>query len=139
MWSTICAATVLATTLFAASAYAEDVRGAIEATNATFAKHVAAKDSAALAGLYTEDAAVIAPGAPVARGTAAIEAFWKGAMAGIASAKLTTSSVESAGDLAMEEGEATLVDNAGKSNAARYIVVWKRVGDVWKLHRDIWN
>ena len=74
VWSTICAATVLATTLFAASAYAEDVRGAIEATNATFAKHVAAKDSAALAGLYTEDAAVIAPGAPVARGTAAIEA-----------------------------------------------------------------
>jgi uncharacterized protein (TIGR02246 family) len=119
--------------------HAQDARAAIEATNATLAKHVAAKDAKAIAGLYTADAAVIAPGAPVARGTAAIEAFWAGASAGTQAAKLTTLSVETAGDFAMEEGEATLTDTTGKSTTARYVVVWKRVGDVWKLHRDIWN
>ena len=131
---TLCTALLMAT-----NARADEVRAAIESTNAAIAKLVAAKDAAGIANLYTVDAAVIAPGAPIARGSTAIEAFWKGAVGGTKSAKLTTLAVEASGDLAMEEGEATLVDNAGKATSSRYVVVWKRVGDVWKLHRDIWN
>jgi uncharacterized protein (TIGR02246 family) len=128
--------------LSAMSAYpapADELRAEIEAANATFSRHAAANDAAALAGLYTVDAAVIAPGAPIARGRAAIEAFWASTVAATKAVKLTTLAVESAGDLAMEEGEATLTGNDGKSTNARYVVVWKRAGGTWKLHRDIWN
>jgi len=119
---------------------AEDVRAAIESTNRAFAGELASGDAAAVAQRYTEDAAVIAPGAPVARGRAAIEAFWAGAVAaGLRSVALATSSVDAAGDLAAEEGEATLVDADGVTTKSRYVVVWKRQDGEWKLHRDIWN
>jgi ketosteroid isomerase-like protein len=32
-----------------------------------------------------------------------------------------------------------LVAKDGKVDQARYVVVWKREGGRWKLHRDIWN
>jgi ketosteroid isomerase-like protein len=52
---------------------------------------------------------------------------------------LTTADVESAGDLAVETGTVKLVAKDGKLTQARYLVVWKREGGGWKLHRDIWN
>jgi len=46
---------------------------------------------------------------------------------------------ESAGDLACETGIVRLVATDGTLSQARYVVVWKREGGQWKLHRDIWN
>jgi hypothetical protein len=60
-------------------------------------------------------------------------------MEGTKSAKLETLSVESDGELAFEEGVVQLTANDGSQSAERYIVVWKRVGRRWHLHRDIWN
>jgi ketosteroid isomerase-like protein len=53
--------------------------------------------------------------------------------------RLETTAVEASGDLAVEDGVAHLVASDGKESAARYVVVWKRVAGVWRLHRDIWN
>jgi ketosteroid isomerase-like protein len=47
--------------------------------------------------------------------------------------------VESSGDLAYETGTVRLVARDGKQTEGRYVVVWKRDGGRWKLHRDIWN
>jgi hypothetical protein len=35
----------------------------------------------------------------------------------------------------------TTVDerDEGGTTEGRYVVVWKRVEDTWKLHRDIWS
>ena len=33
----------------------------------------------------------------------------------------------------------TLGFQDGSTQKARYLVVWKREGGSWKLHRDIWN
>jgi ketosteroid isomerase-like protein len=115
------------------------VREAVDAGNYFFMKHFEARDAQAIADLYTEDARVIAPGAVPAEGRAAIAAFWAAAMEGTKSARLETLSVESAGELAFEEGVVLLTANDGRQSAERYVVVWKRVGRRWHLHRDIWN
>jgi uncharacterized protein (TIGR02246 family) len=124
----------------AGAARAEDVRAAVEAGNAAFVAALLRGDAAAVASLYTEDAKVIPPGGEVAAGRAAIEAFWKGLIAsGIKDVKLTTLEAEADGDLAAETGRVRLVGADGKASEERYVVVWKRVGGTWKLHRDIWN
>ncbi len=125
--------------LVAAAAQADPLREAIDAGNYFFLKAFDARDAEAIAELYTEDGRVIAPGAPPAAGRAAIAAFWTGAMQDTKSVRLETLAVEAAGELALEEGVAHLTANDGSESAARYLVVWKRVGRRWHLHRDIWN
>jgi ketosteroid isomerase-like protein len=62
---------------------------------------------------------------------------------GLKSVKLVTLDLEIAGDMACEVGEATLGLEPKGTQAAtavvKYVVVWKRVGGQWRLHRDIWN
>ena len=114
-------------------------REAIDAANAAFVKAFLAGDAKAASELYTEDAQVIAPAAELVRGRKAIAAFWAGSMKTTRGVRLETTAVESAGDLAVEDGVAHLVASDGSQSSARYVVVWKRVAGVWRLHRDIWN
>lgn len=134
--SFLCAACLLA----AGAAGAEPVREAVEAGNRAFAAAFGTGDAAAVAALYTEEAVLVPPGAPLVTGRPAIAAFWQGAMdAGTKAVALTTAEVESAGDLAYELGTAKLSAGDGSVSEARYIVVWKRVAGRWYLHRDVWN
>lgn len=124
----------------AAHAGAEDVRGAIEGGNRAFVAAFLNGDSAAIARLYTSDAQVIPPGSPVATGRPALAAFWQSSIdSGIKDIALETTEVESAGDWAYETGTVRLTAKDGAATEARYVVVWKRVGGQWMLHRDIWN
>jgi ketosteroid isomerase-like protein len=115
------------------------VREAVDAGNYFFTKYFEERDAHAISELYTEDAQVIAPGAEPALGRAAIAAFWAGAMEGTKRVRLETSSVEADGELAYEDGVVHLIANDGSETAERYVVVWKRVGRRWHMHRDIWN
>lgn len=51
--------------------------------------------------------------------------------------------VSSQGDTAYEVGEFSAdvpgSDGAKVNAKGKYLVVWKKVGDKWLLHRDIWN
>jgi uncharacterized protein (TIGR02246 family) len=124
----------------ATSARSEDVRNAVEVGNRAFVTAFARGDATAVANLYTGDAQVIAPGAPVASGRPAIAEFWQGFIdSGVKEVALETAEVESAGDLACETGTVRLVAQDGTASEARYVVVWKRVDGKWMLHRDIWN
>ena len=123
----------------AAPVYGDVAREAIDAANAAFVKAFLAGDAKAVSELYTDDAQVIAPGAEVVRGRAAIAAFWAGAMKTTRGVRLETTAVESSGDLAVEDGVGHLVASDGKQSSDRYVVVWKRVAGSWRLHRDIWN
>ena len=119
---------------------ADDVRTAVEAGNRAFVAAFLRGESQAIARLYTADAQLSAPGAPVARGRTAIAASWQKAIdSGVKDVALTTETVESAGDLAAETGKVRLVARDGTATEARYVVVWKRTAGDWKLHRDIWN
>jgi uncharacterized protein (TIGR02246 family) len=131
---------VLACSISAMPARSDEVREAVEAGNRAFIKAFLQGNATAVANLYTRDAQVIAPGAPVARGRPAIAAFWKTSIdSGIKDVVLETGEVESAGDLAYESGDVRLVAKDGAISTARYLVVWKRVDGAWLLHRDIWN
>ena len=133
-------ALLLVFSLVCANASADEVRKAIEVANASLAQALMKGDAKAAAQHYTDDAVVMPPGAQVARGSAAIEAYWAaGIAAGIKDVKLTTVDVESSGDLAYETGDVAVTGNDLKTFQGHYVVVWKKSGTQWKLHRDIWN
>ena len=73
-------------------------------------------------------------------GSVAIAAFWQGGMEGIKGLELETLEVLGQGDIASEVGRYKMRGPDGQQiDHGKYIVVWKKVGDVWKLHRDIFN
>jgi uncharacterized protein (TIGR02246 family) len=117
----------------------------IAAVNRSFEEAIRKGDARAVAALYTADAIVLAPDAPMARGPQAIEQLWASAIAGMGlrSVTLETVDLEVAGELAHEVGEATLglqpAAGAPATVTVKYVVVWKRAGGRWRLHRDIWN
>ena len=129
--------------LLPAAAAADEARAAIDEALVTFVDAFNAGDGAAVAGLYTEDAALYPPGEVPVHGRAAIAAYWQGAIdAGMKIDDLHAVEVESAGDLAGEVGVFTLSvpgEGGATTVTGKYIVIWKRNGDTWQLHRDIWN
>jgi ketosteroid isomerase-like protein len=118
-----------------------DVRSAIEAANADFSAAVGKGDGAALGAMYTADAQVMPAASDIVRGTEAIQKFWQGAMnSGIAAIGLKTVEVFAQGSTATEVGQYELRDKAGKVlDHGKYIVIWRREGNQWKLLRDMFS
>lgn len=59
---------------------------------------------------------------------------------GVKDVSLVTLEVESHGDTAYEVGKLELRGADGKVlDRGKYVVIWKKEGTSWKLHRDIWN
>ncbi len=122
----------------------DGARAAIEQVNARFSEAIARGDAQAIAKLYTEDAILLPERGEMVKGRQAIGEFWKTAMdGGVKSVTVTTLDVGGSGDLAHEVGTVLLTLQAeGRPPAtasAKYVVVWKREADGWKIHRDIWN
>jgi uncharacterized protein (TIGR02246 family) len=123
------------------SSAAEDVKAAIDSQNTAWGAAVAKGDAAALAALYTETAKAYPPNGPAVAGRAAIGELFGGMLAsGIRSIKLTASEVTGSGDSAQEVGTYVVKSPDGAvAEQGKYIVLWKKEGGQWKLHRDIWN
>lgn len=118
------------------------IREAMDQANRRFVDAFNAGDyEGATAAVYTEQARVIPPDAPVVQGHAAIAQFWQAAAAQLAlqNVDLSTVDVEVQGDFACELGRATLTLGSGDQVVARYVVVWKREHGQWRWHVDIWN
>ena len=115
----------------------------IDNTSVKFVAAFNAGDGAALARLYSEDATLFPPAADRIDGRPAIQKFWQGAMdAGMKLDELRATEVISRGDIAAEMGRFVLSvpgDSGVSKVIGEYIVVWKRDGHTWQLHRDIWN
>lgn len=134
---------VVAMSAGAAAAGAQDaaVRTAIEAGNKKFSAAVAKADAAAVASLYTTDGEALPPNSDVVKGRAAIQAMFKGIFdSGVTGIELTTAEVEAQGPMASEVGTYVVKLKDGTvAERGKYVVVWKKVGGQWLLHRDIWN
>jgi ketosteroid isomerase-like protein len=90
--------------------------------------------------IYTADATVLPPGAPMIVGRENIRGFWQTAIEAMnaTGGALNTLSLEVHDDTAVEIGRAT-IESAGPTLEVKYVVVWKREDGAWKLHIDIWN
>ncbi len=99
----------------------------------------------ALDRIYTTDAHILPPGAPMVIGREEIKRFWSDMIRSLnaKSAVLESVKVVPAGDGAVEIGKATLtIEPAGQSEAridVKYVVYWKQEDGLWKWHVDIWN
>ena len=120
----------------------DDVRTSMEGTNARFCREVVAQGNFdAIDEIYTKEARILPPGAPMVKGLDAIKDFWKAAIAAmnITGASLTTVHAEAAGDTIVEIGVAELRMRETTITSLKYMVHWKQEGGRWLWDKDIWN
>lgn len=117
----------------------------IRALDVAWGEAVARRDLDALVGLYAADGAVLWQGEPAHVGSDAIRAAWQ-TMLKTAGLALTFTpdriDVSESGDMASDFGKVTMAQDtpAGRQTmVAKYLVVWKRVGDDWKVFYDSYN
>lgn len=123
-----------------------DMKAGMAGTNELFNTEVfGRRNFDALDQIYTADARILPPGAPLIAGREAIKKFWADMITG-ANAKaavLTSLDVMESGEGAVEIGKAVLtVAPPGQPEAqmeAKYVVFWKQEDGRWKWHVDIWN
>jgi ketosteroid isomerase-like protein len=97
-----------------------------------------AGDAQALVALYADDAALSTVQEGTVNGKPAIEAFWVGDFGGTKpSSTLTVTDAYLAGELAHLEGEYKVSDSGNITNG-RYIQLWMRDADGWRIHREMW-
>jgi len=108
----------------------------IERGNMAFCNAAEAQDPAAMAARYAPDATLLAPGADIVTGTEQIEAFWRGAIDqfGLRGVKLTTLSVTTRDDMAIELGRYHLdldpgITGGPTGDDGKYVVVHRRESD----------
>jgi ketosteroid isomerase-like protein len=68
--------------------------------------------------------------------------MWKGLAEQVSDPKVTTLEVKSLGPAAAREIGTVSLKTKGatpKEIIGKYVVVWEKVGDDWKLAADIWN
>ena len=120
---------------------APPIRDAIVAANQQFMSAFGRGVAAGVAQLYTEDGQALPPGMEPITGRPGIQAFWQGAIdMGIKDAQLETVEVMHHGDAAVEVGRYALAAEGGQLvDHGKYVVIWQRQGEVWMLHRDMWN
>jgi ketosteroid isomerase-like protein len=123
-----------------------EIKQRIAETNRLFNDEVFAhRNFDALDQIYTADARVLPPGAPMISGRAAIKKFWADMVLGAhaVAAELGSVDVMQAGDGVVEIGRAVLtVAPPGQAQAkmeVKYVVYWREEDGRWKWHVDIWN
>ena len=106
-----------------------------------FMAYFKAQDAEGVASLYTDNGQLLPPDFNIMQGKEAIQAFWQGGMdSGIASVDLVMQELDVQRRTAIEVGQATLYDpDGGVIAVCKFIVIWKKIGWTWKLHKDIWN
>jgi uncharacterized protein (TIGR02246 family) len=114
----------------------------IEAVNAKWTELFNKGDFAGIASLYTDDATAFPPGSAMVSGSVAIGAMWKSMAEQVSDPKVTTLDVKPLGPSAAREVGTFSLKTKGptpKEVTGKYVVVWEKVGEHWKLAADIWN
>ena len=115
-------------------------KAALDATAAGWEKAYNEKNADAVAALYSDDAQLLPPGAAVVSGRAAIRDYWAKDIADTGMPlTIKADDSEVGGDWAWRSGSFSGQDPSGATFTGKYIEVWQRTADGWKLHRDIWN
>jgi ketosteroid isomerase-like protein len=112
----------------------------IGAANRRFMERFANGDIPGVADCYTEDAQFLVAHMEAIRGRAAIQALFKLGSGQGHTLHFSTQELDGYGTTAVEIGEYTRKQSNGQIlDRGKYLVIWKRVGDDWKIHRDMIN
>jgi uncharacterized protein (TIGR02246 family) len=127
--------------VLAGSAAAQDL-AMIQGHNERFAAALNSGDMETIGQSYAEDARLFPPGADMMQGREAIRNYWKAAAETITDAELTAIDVKPLSEsYAREIGSFSLKTKGDSPQeiTGKYIVIWRKVGDDWKMAEDIWN
>ena len=108
-----------------------------------FSKYVMASDYEKIAASYTEDAKIFPNNTQILEGEDIIN-YWT-LPEGISTSyhKITQAEItiveDTAYDYGYYEGKTKRKDGSISSWKGKYVIVWKKVEDSWKIYLDIWN
>lgn len=101
------------------------------------------RDANAIAMFFTDDGVVMPPGQPPAQGRDAVRQFWQStAKSSDVAVSFQPEETQVSGDFAVDRGNYRLkgkVNGKPVEQIGKYVVIWKKVGDDWKVATDIWN
>lgn len=133
-------AAILIGSLSVSESKAASVLEELDAANKAFAISVMAGDIDAIVNDYTDDGCVIAPMAGEACGEKAVRTFWESVIATKPKkVEIVTEKAEGEGRLAFATGKLLITDADSSVHTNRFTVVFRKVGDRWKLRVDSWN
>jgi ketosteroid isomerase-like protein len=105
-----------------------------------FLQHFASNDLAGIAACYTEDAQMLVPNMEPIRGRQAIASVFKFTAVPGHTLEFQTQELELGGAKAVELGSYVRKCADGSAfDRGKYMVVWKRVGEAWQIHRDMFS
>lgn len=117
-----------------------DYRAVIEETNKAFATAALNGDSATLASeLYHPEAKIFAPNEPMMDSKKTASLMGQFPKMGLKTFTLSTTEIFEGDETVTEVGTFAMGDGNKEIDKGKYMVVWKKDGDKWKLYRDIWN
>ncbi len=126
-------------------ASAHGVSAQINELSAKWVAAFAQRDFAMIEALYTSDGLLLPSNSPPIEGPKAIVDVWK-SWAELPNVSMTFGAdrivASSSGDMAYDYGWYTFAfdtDNGRVMDKGKYIVVWKKIGGVWKVASDIFN
>ncbi|MFO1426522.1 MAG: nuclear transport factor 2 family protein [Steroidobacteraceae bacterium] len=98
-------------------------------------------DAAACAAVFAADGQVLPEAGPAIVGQEALQQYFVGEVSREISYDLHTSMQVVRGDLAVEQGTYVMrnVRLGTDVEAGKYLTVWRRIGDTWKISRLIYN
>jgi len=113
----------------------------IRAVNRRLSKNLASGKIDEVAACYTTDAQFMVPNMPSVTGKTGIKAVYLGMFqSGATNLDLSTQEVSGNGNFLEEVGTYTLSTPTGKQlDQGKYLVVWKKEANDWKLFRDCFN
>jgi ketosteroid isomerase-like protein len=123
----------------------EAERQALRELDGQFGALAAKKDSVGAAGLYADDAVVMAPNAPAVKGAAAIRALWASLVQTpglVLRVEPERIDVSPQGDFASDMGTVTIESDGPQGRAtevSKYVEVWRKQDGKWRVVYDIWN
>jgi ketosteroid isomerase-like protein len=123
------------------TALVSEAEAAIRRMDAEFIENFRNRDVIKLVNdFYAEDARVLPSNRPALTGRQAIIGFWEGALAtGLTDARLNTTHVDAAGDLAYAVGEFTM-QLPDRVLRGKYTVIYRRQTDgLWKAVVDMFS
>ena len=90
--------------------------------------------------LHTADSAIFPPDGEAVFGNRSAAEMWAAGVTrfGCKDIKLKPIDIQCSGDLAYEVGQYSQVMPNGPETGT-YLVIWKKEGGAWRVHREVWN